>query len=69
MKFPSIHAAQLWSSQHGQHIYVEIENAAGVLEVYPGGRKIWWDDTLAERVLERKRRLLTPDSEFKDALP
>ena len=45
MKFPSIKAAQLWSSQHGKHIYVEIENAVGVLEVYPGGRKIWWDDS------------------------
>lgn len=64
MIFPSIEAAQAWSTKYKRPIFVEIQGANGVLEVWPGGRKIWWDDTLSERTIERKRRDLTPDSEF-----
>lgn len=65
MTFPTIDSAQEWSTKHGQHIYVEIEGAHGVLEVYPGGRKIFWGEKPG-RVYERKRRMLTPDSEFEE---
>lgn len=64
MKFPSIDAAQAWSTKYRRLIFVEIEGANGVLEVYPGGRKIWWDDSLSEKTIQRKRRSLTPDTEF-----
>lgn len=64
MKFPNIDAAQAWSTKHRKMIYVEIEDAAGVLLVYPGGRKVFVaaDSPLFKRWTER----LTPDSEFEN---
>jgi len=64
MTFPTIEAAQAWSTKYRRPIFVEIQGANGVLEVWPGGRKIWWDDTLSDKTIERKRRSLTPDTEF-----
>jgi hypothetical protein len=65
MTFPSIDAAQDWSTRHGQHIYVEIEGAPGVLEVWPGGRKVFMSYDKG-KIYERWRKRLTPDSEFKE---
>jgi hypothetical protein len=64
MKFPNIDSAQAYSSTHEQMIYVEIEGAEGVLQVYPGGRKVF---VAADKgkIYERWRKRLTPDEEFK----
>ena len=63
--FKSVDAAQEWSTKHDKHIYVEIEGAAGVLEVYPGGRKIWRAAGLGlGKVYGRYLLRLTPNSEF-----
>lgn len=63
MNFPTVAAAQEWSTQHEHHIYVEIDGAEGVLEVFPGGRKVF---VAADKgkVYERWRKKLTPNSEF-----
>ena len=63
MKFPSVDAAQEWSTQHEHLIYVEIEGAEGVLQVYPGGRKIFVASDKG-KIYERWRKRLTPDAEF-----
>ena len=63
VRFESVDAAQEWSTKHGKHIYVEIEGAEGVLEVYPGGRKIFLSADRG-KVYQRWRRRLTPDPEF-----
>lgn len=63
MKFDSLNAAQAWSTKHGKHIYVELIGVEGVLEVYPGGRKVF---VAADKgkIYERWRKRLTPDEEF-----
>lgn len=66
MKFPTVDAAQEWSTKHGRHIFVEIEGADGVLEVYPGGRTIFRAANLG-KVYERYLAKLTPDTDFDDA--
>jgi hypothetical protein len=63
MKFPSVNLAQEWSTAHGRHIFVEIDGAEGVLEVWPGGRKIFRAADLG-KIYERYRRRLTPDEVF-----
>lgn len=67
MKFPTVDAAQEWSTQHEHHMFCEIEGAEGVLEVYPGGRKIFVDSTKG-KMYERWRKRLTPDTDFYERL-
>lgn len=66
MKFLNVDAAQEWSTKHNKMIYVEIEGVTGILQVYPGGRKVLYAKTMG-KVYERWKRRLTPDSEFKNA--
>jgi hypothetical protein len=48
---------------NSQLIYVEIEGADGVLQVCPGGRKVFMSASKG-KVYERWRRRLTPDGIF-----
>ncbi len=63
MKFASVTAAYEWAKTHKRHIFVEIEGAQGVLEVWPGGRMVFRAADLG-KIYERYRKQLTPDSEF-----
>ncbi len=63
MTFSSVELARIWSKKHGKHIYVEVEGAPGVLEVYPGGRAVFVDASKG-KIYERWRGRLTPDEEF-----
>lgn len=67
MVFASIDAAQEWSTRNNKHIHVEVAGCEGVLEVFPGGRKVF---VAADKgkVFARWRKKLTPDSEFGNAL-
>jgi hypothetical protein len=67
MKFPSIQAAQEWSTQHEHYIVVEIAGedgfSCGILKVYTGGRKIFRAADCG-KVYQRWIDKLTPDHEF-----
>jgi hypothetical protein len=63
MTFPSIPAAQQWSYRHQRMIYVHIQGLNGILQVFPGGRKIFVSDDKG-KAYERAKRRLTPDEVF-----
>ena len=67
MKFPTVQATQDWSTSHDHHVFVEIEGADGVLEVYPGGRKVFVSADKG-KVYQRWQKRLTPDCEFYERL-
>jgi hypothetical protein len=63
MTFDSVDAAQEWSTRHKEMIYVEIRGAEGVLQVYPGGRKVFISADKG-KIYQRWRARLTPDDVF-----
>lgn len=64
MKFKTVDDAQRWSTQNGEHVYVQIEGADGVLEVYPGGRKAYVSADKG-KIYQRWLKRLTPDEAFR----
>jgi hypothetical protein len=63
MVFRSVDEAHDWARKNRMMIYVEIEGADGVLQVYPGGRAVFMGADKG-RVYQNWRKRLTPDSEF-----
>ena len=64
MTFGTIDYAREWAKRLDKMIYVEIEHVSGVLQVYPGGRTVFYGGDLPR--FDRYRKRLTPDKEFID---
>lgn len=61
MRVADVDEARALARKVQQKIYVQVANLDGVLEVYPGGRAIYWAGDMPVHVLKRKLALLTPD--------